>query len=173
RAPPFGVARRRAELDPEVHMTFFKLSTTSCDTVEADDGIVQPDLRLWPDRDPNLHRIGIYKFEVAADALKAALERVIEPNEHDNQRVEFELSDSSLHCAVKMKNGEFGAVAAVTLREQTKTGAAPVKFSIDALRIYKVSKFVLGRLAFEFNQDTAKLKVSQVGSIFSCTFDVI
>jgi hypothetical protein len=134
---------------------------------------VQLDLRLWPGPDPNLRRTGIYEFEVAADALKAALQRISEPNERDNQRVEFELSDSSLHCAVKMKNGEFGAVAPVPLREQTKTGAAPVKFSIDALRIYRVSKFVPGWLAFEFNQDTAKLKISQVGGAFIGTIDVI
>jgi hypothetical protein len=35
--------------------------------------IVQLELRLWPDRDPNLHRNGIYPFEVTAEALLTAL----------------------------------------------------------------------------------------------------
>jgi hypothetical protein len=30
-------------------------------------------LPLWPDRDPNLHRLGIYGFEIEATKLKKVL----------------------------------------------------------------------------------------------------
>jgi hypothetical protein len=121
--------------------------------------IVQLELRLWPDRDPNLHRNGIYPFEVTAEALLTAL-NLIGASSDSISEVEVKLSDSTLWCAIKLKNGTFGAVAPVALPGRTQIGAAPVRFSVKGHPLYKIAKYFAGPISFEFDRNAAKLHVN-------------
>src|SRR5271165_6866797 len=140
-------------------MTFINSHETNCDNEKAADSVVQPDLRLWSDRDPNLHRKGIYPFEVTNEALLTALD-LIGASSDSISEVEVKLSDSTLWCATKSKNGAFGAVAPVALPGRTETGAAPVRFSIKARRFYKAAKYFIGQISFVFDRNVAKLDVN-------------
>ena len=152
-------------------MTFINSPETNCEAEEADSSIVQPDLRLWPDRDPNLHRIGIYPFEVTNEALLAALDLIGASSDFISE-VEVKLLDSTLWCAINLKKGAFGAVARVALPCRTETGAAPVRFSIKARRFYKAAKYLVGPISFVFDRNAAKLHVNN-GPTLRGVFDVI
>jgi hypothetical protein len=132
---------------------------------ETDISTVQLELRLWPDRDPNLHRIGIYPFEVTNEALLAALDHIGASSDSITE-VEVQLSDSTMWCAIKLKNGDFGAMAPIALPGRTQTGAAPVRFSVKARPLYKVAKYMSGA-SFVFDRNTAKLYVKNRSTILA------
>jgi hypothetical protein len=137
-------------------MTFINSPETNCEAEESDISIVQPDLPFWPGGDPNLHRNGIYAFEVTNEALLTALD-LIGASSDSISEVEAKLSDSTLWCVIKLKNG---AVARVALPGRTETGAAPVRFSIKTRRLYAVAKHFIGPISFVFDRNAAKLHVN-------------
>jgi len=139
-------------------MTFINSPEANREAEQADISIVQPELRLWPDGDPNLHRIGIYPFEVTNEALLAALD-LIGASSDSISGVEVQLSDSTMWCAIKLRKGTFGAMAPVALLGRTQTGAAPVRFLVKARPLYKVAKYFGGAISFVFDLNTAKLHV--------------
>ena len=85
---------------------------------------------LWPGQDPNLHRLGIYEFEIEATPLDQALRAAVLPR-RQSPFLTIELSTSELKIISETKDASFIISSSSPLRLHTEIGSAPIRFKVN------------------------------------------
>lgn len=108
-----------------------------------------------PDHDPNLHRSGIYEFEIDAGELKQGLQAVVLPK----RRAPFltiEVSTSILTCRAQTNDASFVIAASVPLLQPAEIGF-PIRFEVDRNVMMNTIPHFNGPLAFTFHRFLSSL----------------
>ena len=133
---------------------------------DASDG--QTPLSLSPDRDANLHRDGIYQFEIEAIQLNKVLKATALPTWGARFLV-IEVSNSALKIISQTKDTSFDISASAPLLQCAKIGSAPVTFEVDRelmmnfTRETKYGPIFKSQLAFTFDRNSSSLSWSEKG----------
>ena len=133
---------------------------------DASDG--QTPLSLSPDRDANLHRDGIYQFEIEAIQLNKVLKATVLPTWGAPFLV-IEVSSSALKIISQTKDTSFDISASVPLLQCAKIGSAPIRFEVDRelmmnfTRETKNGPIFKSQLAFTFDRNSSSLSWSEKG----------
>ncbi|MGO9238674.1 MAG: hypothetical protein ACLP4V_32950 [Methylocella sp.] len=121
----------------------------------------QVSLALWPGQDPNLHRLGIYEFEIEATPLYQAMRAAVLPR-RQSPSLTIELSTSKLKIISATKDESFIISSSLPLRLHTEIGSAPMRFELNRriMRSIRVMKGPLmkGPLPFTFNRHSGSLR---------------
>jgi hypothetical protein len=105
----------------------FPSETSVAKVPNAPDG--QIPLALWPGQDPNLHKLGIYKFEIEATQLNQALRAAVFPRRRSPYLI-IEASSSALKIISVTKDRSFVISSSVSLRQQAEIGYARIRFEV-------------------------------------------
>jgi hypothetical protein len=116
----------------------------------------QISLGLWPDQDPNLHRVGIYKFEIEATQLNQVLSSAVLPR-RGTPFLTIEVSIAALKCTAQTKDASFVISASTPLLPHAEIGSAPIAFEVDRNVIMNTIRHFTGQLAITFDQDSSSL----------------
>jgi len=133
---------------------------------DASDG--QTPLSLSPDRDANLHRDGIYQFEIEAIQLNKVLKAIVLPTWRAPFLV-IEVSSSALKIISQTKDASFDISASVPLPQCPKIGSAPIRLEVDRelmmnfTRETKNGPIFKSQLAFNFDRNSSSLSWSEKG----------
>jgi hypothetical protein len=113
-------------------------------------------LGLWPDQDPNLHRVGIYKFEIEAHKLNQVLRSAALPR-RGTPFLTIEVSTSALKCIAQTYGASFVISTSTPLLPHAEIGFAPIAFEVDRDVIMNTIRHFTGQLAFTFDRDSSSL----------------
>ena len=116
----------------------------------------QVSLALWPGQDPNLHRLGIYEFEIEATPLYQAVRTAVLPR-RQSPSLTIELSTSELKIISATKDASFIISSSSPLRLHTEIGSAPMRFELNR-RIMRSIHSMTGPLPFTFNRHSGELR---------------
>lgn len=115
----------------------------------------QVSLALWPAQDPNLHKLGIYKFRIEASQLEHALWATELPR-RESEFFTFELSTSELKIISATNDASFMISPSAPLLEQAEIGET-IRFKVGR-HAMKSIRCMAGPLAFTFNRHSSLLK---------------
>jgi hypothetical protein len=121
----------------------------------APDG--QIPLGLWPEQDPNLHQLGIYKFEIEANKLNQVLRAAVLLR-RGTPFLTIEVSTSALKCIAQTKDASFVISASTPLLSHAEIGSAPLAFEVDRNVIMDTIRHFAGQLAFTFDRHSSSLE---------------
>jgi len=119
-------------------------------------------LGLWPDQDPNLHRVGIYKFEIDATNFDQALRDAVLPK-RGAPFLTVEVSTSALKIIAQTKDASFVISTSTPLLPHAEIGSAPIAFEVDRDVIMNTIRHFTGQLAFTFDRDSWSLAWNRHG----------
>jgi|GEM_PF-4971388 len=119
-------------------------------------------LGLWPDQDPNLHRVGIYKFEIDATELNQVLRAAVVPR-RGTPFLTIEVSTSALKCIAQTKDASFVISKSTPLLPRAEIGSAPIAFEVDRNVIMNTIRHFTGQLALTFDRDLSSLAWTEKG----------
>ena len=119
-------------------------------------------LGLWPDQDPNLHRVGIYKFEIEATQLNQVLRAAVLPR-RGTPFLTIEVSTSALKCIAQTKDASFVISKSTPLLPHAEIGSAPIAFEVDRSVIMNTIRHFTGQLALTFDRDVSSLAWTEKG----------
>ncbi len=122
----------------------------------------QKALPLWPDRDPNLHRVGIYEFEIEATKLKKILCDAALPR-REAPSVIIEVSSSALKIISQTKDASFVISPSVPLWQGATIGSAPIRFEVERELMMNIGRNFKYQLAFTFDMNEASLSWIEKG----------
>jgi hypothetical protein len=128
----------------------------------------QTSLSLWPDRDPNLYRVGIYEFQIEANKLKKGLKAAVLPKS-SAPFVTIEVSSSALKIISQTKDASFDISPSVPLLHCAKIGSAPITFEVNRELMMnfagetKYGPIYVNHLAFTFDRNSSSLSWSEKG----------
>ena len=114
-------------------------------------------LGLWPEQDPNLHQVGIYKFEIEANKLNQVLRAAVLPR-RGTPFLTIEVSTSALKCIAQTKDASFVISTSTPLLSHAEIGSAPLAFEVDRNVIMDTIRHFAGQLAFTFDRDSSSLE---------------
>jgi hypothetical protein len=121
-------------------------------------------LGLWPDQDPNLHQVAIYKFEIEATQLNQVLRAAVLPR-RVAPFLTIEVSSSSLKIISRTKDASFDISPSVPLLQCAAIGSAPIAFEVDRNGIMNTIRHFTGQLAFTFDRDLSSLAWTEKGEM--------
>ena len=104
-------------------------------------------LRLWPEQDPNLHQVGIYKFDIEANKLNQVLRAAALPR-RGTPFLTIEVSTSALKCIAQTQDASFVISTSTPLLSHAEIGSAPLAFEVDRNVITDTICHFAGQLAF-------------------------
>lgn len=110
---------------------------------------------LWPGQDPNVHRLGIYEFEIEATSLDQALWAAELPTRQSPFLI-IELSTSELKIISETKDVSFVISSSAPLLQQAEIGNAPIRFKVKR-HIMRNIRWMPGPLAFTFDRQSPLL----------------
>src|ERR1700730_382823 len=116
----------------------------------------QKALPLWPDRDPNLHRVGIYEFEIEATKLKKVVCDAALPR-REAPFVIIEVSGSALKMISQTKDASFVISPFVPLSQGVTIGSAPIRFEVERELMMNIGRNFKYQLAFTFDMNESSL----------------
>ena len=125
-------------------------------------------LEIWPDQDPNLHQMGIYKFEIEANKLKKVLKAAVLPKSRAPFLI-IAVSRSALKIIARTKDASFDISPSVPLLQCAEIGSAPITFEVDRelmmnfARETKYGPIYVNQLAFTFDRNSSSLSWSEKG----------
>ena len=128
----------------------------------------QTSIELWPDRDPNLHRGGIYEFEIEATKLKKVLKAAVLPKS-GAPFLTIEVSSSALKIISRTKDASFVISPSVPLLQCAEIGSAPIRFEVDRELMMNITgetrngPIFKSQLAFTFDRNSSSLSWSEKG----------
>ncbi|MGC2224641.1 MAG: hypothetical protein WA624_20940 [Methylocella sp.] len=110
---------------------------------------------LWPGQDPNVHRLGIYEFEIEATSLDQALWAAELPT-RQSPFLTLELSTSELKIISETKDASFVISSSAPLLQRAEIGNAPIRFKVKR-HIMRAIRWMPGPLAFTFDRQSSLL----------------
>ena len=110
-------------------------SSSPPSAILPDHGGAQQQLRLWDGQDPNIHKLGVYPFDIDAKDLTRAVEAV-KISGKAAPMLAIEVSKASLRIQSQTKDGLLLATSTVALPVPAEVGEAPVTFEVSADGMY-------------------------------------
>lgn len=110
----------------------------------------------------NLHRQGIYEFEIEATQLNQVLRAAVLPR-RGAPFLTIEVSTSALKCIAQTKDASFVFSTSTPLLSHAAIGSAPIAFEVDRNVIMNTIRYFTGPLALTFDRDSSSLAWTEKG----------
>jgi hypothetical protein len=89
---------------------------------------------LWSTYDPNLFRLGKFRFTVDMKKLASAVYAITIPN-RASDHILIEITSSQLRCVGNTRDTNFSCSASIPLCKDSAIGPKPICFEIDLTRL--------------------------------------
>jgi hypothetical protein len=108
---------------------------------------------LWNSYDPNLFRLGKFRFTVDMGRLASAVYAITIPD-RDSDHILIEITSSQLRCVGNTRDMNFSCSASIPLSKDSAIGPNPIGFAIHQTRLKGVcSAFKHSVIEFELDKN--------------------